>query len=274
MSEKPLLYTLITGASRGIGLALARECASRGMNLVLVALPGEDLAGICTEISAAHKVDARFLEMDLSIPNAADQVYEWVLEEGLTVNFLINNAGFGTLGTLLESDLMVHRKMMRLNMDTPYNLICLFLPMLFAQKNGYLLNVASQAAFFPIPWKATYGASKVFLQHISCALQYEMKDTHVNVSCLCPSGVITTPEVRARIEAAGMWSRWAALEPEYVARISIDATIRGKRMIVPGWVNKLVHFLSRVFLMKWSMTMAANRFSREVDVDAEQKAPV
>jgi hypothetical protein len=259
-------YTLITGASRGIGKAFATECASRGRNVFLVALPGEGLSDICAELIKDHKADAVYLETDLSHPDAADTVFAWVKTEGISIDFLINNAGFGTLGKIIDSDLLTHRAMMRLNMDTPYNLICLFLPMIASQPRGYILNVASQAAFFPIPWKATYGASKVFLQHISCALEYEMRGTNVQVSTLCPSGVITTPEIRARIEAAGMWSRWAALEPEYVAKVSIDATFRKKRHIVPGFVNKLVHFLSRVFLMNWSMTMAANRFSKDPDL--------
>lgn len=262
-------YTLITGASRGIGKSFATECAERGRNVFLVALPGEGLSELCTELIRKFNVDALYLETDLSHPDAADTVFAYVQTEGISIDFLINNAGFGTLGKLIDSNLEQHRAMMRLNMDTPYNLICLFLPMIKSHKQGYILNVASQAAFFPIPWKATYGATKVFLQHISCALEYEMRGTNVQVSTLCPSGVITTPEIRARIEAAGMWSRWAALEPEYVAKVSLDATFRKKRHIVPGFVNKLVHFLSRVFLMNWSMTMAANRFSKDPDLEKQ-----
>ncbi|HHG84843.1 MAG TPA: SDR family NAD(P)-dependent oxidoreductase [Bacteroidetes bacterium] len=274
MSIKVAAYTLITGASKGIGMALANECASRGRNLVLIALPGEGLTELAGKIRKQFNVDVIVLETDLATENAGNFVFEWCMNEGIEIDFLINNAGFGTLGTLDKSDLSVHRSMMRLHMDTPYVLIRKFLPELARHPNAYILNVASQAAFFPIPHKATYGATKVFLLHLSCALQWELKESNIKVSALSPSGVMTTPEVRARITSAGFWSKMAALEPEDVARLSIDGTMRGKRHIVPGFVNKITHFLSRVFPMWLSMSMAAKRFSREPEPLKPEKQKV
>ena len=237
-------YALITGASRGIGKAIAEECARRGYHLALIALPNESLSNLATEIAAKYKVDVRFLETDLGLDRAADTVMEWVLEEDLAVSMLVNNAGLGSVGPLIDGDEHLHQVMLNLNMQTPYFLIRKLLPLLKQHERAFVINISSQAAFFPIPYKATYAATKIFLLNLSLALQYELKDSNIHVSAVCPSGVKTSPEIRKRIESAGFLARQVALEPEEVAAITLRQTFRGKRFIVPGRLNALSYYLS------------------------------
>lgn len=262
MTNPTRLYSLITGASSGIGKALAFECAKRGRNLILVSLPGEDLPAIAAEIAAVHDVDVRYRETDLSLPDAAQEMYDWCKAEGHGVNLLANNAGFGTLSRFENTDIEKESAMRRLNMDTPFMLMRLFLPEMLKMEAAWILNVSSQAAFFPIPFKITYAATKTFLMWVSIALSYELKETNVKVTCVCPSGVKTNKEIRSRIETAGYWSRISAMEADEVAVIAMNGLEKGKRRIVPGFINKVVFFLSRVLPKDASMYMAAKRFGR------------
>ncbi len=237
-------YALITGASRGIGKAIAEECAQRGYHLALISLPNESLSSLAAEIASKYKVDTRFFETDLSAYDAADTVMDWVIEEAFPISMLVNNAGLGSVGPLIETNQDLHQVMLNLNMQTPYHLIRKLLPILKQQEKAYIINISSQAAFFPIPFKATYAATKVFLLNLSLALEYELRGTNIHVSAVCPSGVKTSPAIRKRIESAGFLSRQVALEPEEVAEISLRKTFRGKRFIVPGKLNTLSYWMS------------------------------
>lgn len=237
-------YALITGASRGIGKAIAEECAKKGYHLALISLPNESLSSLAAEISKKFKVDARFFETDLAANNAADLVMDWVLEEAFPISMLVNNAGLGSVGPLMETNQELHQVMLNLNMQTPYNLIRKLLPILKEQDEAYIINISSQAAFFPIPFKATYGATKVFLLNLSLALEYELRGTNIHVSAVCPSGVKTSPEIRKRIDSAGYLSRKVALEPEEVAEITLRKTFGRKRFIIPGKLNTVSYWLS------------------------------
>lgn len=235
-------FALITGASRGIGKALAEECAQLGYDLALVSLPGEELPDLAEAIAQKFKVDVRLLEIDLATTDAADKVLDWVDREGIRVTLLINNAGLGSVGPFAESDRRKHRAMVTLNMYTPYLLMRGLMPMLQAQKQAYVINLSSQAAFFPIPYKATYSATKAFLKYLSLATEYELRGTNVHVSAVCPSGVITSPAIRERIRTAGILAKWISLEPEVVAKISLVKTFKKKRFIVPGTLNRISYF--------------------------------
>lgn len=235
-------FALITGASKGIGMALAAECASRGYNLALVALAGEDLPTTATELADRYQVRALVLEIDLAAADAADQVVDWVLAQQIQVFMLINNAGLGSVGPFDQAALEKHRVMLYLNIHTPYLLMRKLMPMLAAQPQAYVINVSSQAAFFPIPFKASYSASKAYLLYLSLATEYELRSSNVHICVVCPSGVKTSPAIRERIETAGPLSRMVALEPEEVASITLRKALKRKRLIIPGTLNRLSYY--------------------------------
>lgn len=237
-------FALITGASRGIGKAIAEECARRGFKLALVSLPNEDLPKLAAELSKEFGVDALYLETNLAANEAAETVVTWVNAQKMQISILVNNAGLGSVGPLIDTNEEMHQVMLNLNMQTPYLLIRKLLPNLKKQKQAYIINISSQAAFFPIPYKATYSATKVFLLNLSLALEYELRGSNIHVSVVCPSGVKTSPAIRQRIESAGFLSKMVALEPEEVAEITLSKTIKGKRFIVPGRLNTLSYWLS------------------------------
>lgn len=242
-SEKP--FSLITGASLGIGKAMAEECARLGMNIALVSLPGENLAALAQQLKEQYKIKAITLELDLSLPDSPKNVLDWINEVGVKVNMLINNAGFGTHGHFEEIKHEVNLKMLQLHVITSYSLIHLFLPMLKAQEKSYILNVSSIAGITPTPFKGVYSASKAFIAWLSRAIQRELKNTNVRVSVVLPGGVITSDKVKARIQSAGWLARKSAVYPEHVARLSIRRLLKGKAITIPGFGGKIGYVLAR-----------------------------
>lgn len=239
-------YALITGASRGIGKALAEECGRRGWNLALVALGGEGLPDLATQLANDLGVQAKALETNLAAPDAAEHVMNWVKQEGIQVSMLINNAGLGTVGPFDECNIAKHQVLLQLNMITPYLLMRRLMPMLKQQSQAYVINISSQAAFFPVPFKGTYSASKAFLKYISLSTEYELRGSNVHVCVVCPSGVMTSPAIRERIETAGPLSRMVALEPEEVAQITLTKALKKKRFIVPGTLNRMSYYATLI----------------------------
>jgi uncharacterized protein len=235
-------FALITGASRGIGKGFAKECASMGYDLALVSLPGDDLPELAIELSERFKVTIKILETDLANSDAANVVMNWVETEGLQIMMLVNNAGLGSVGPFDSTDQRKHAAMLTLNMQTPYFLMRRLMPMLQRQNQAYVINVSSQAAFYPIPFKGTYSASKSFLMYLSLSTEYELRGSNVHVCVVCPSGVKTSPEIRERIESAGLLSRLVALEPEDVAKISIRKAFKKRRLIIPGTLNLMSYY--------------------------------
>lgn len=240
-------YALITGASRGIGKALAEECGKRGYNLALLALSGEELPDLAIELASKYHVEVRTLEVNLAEVDAVDTVMAWVEREQLRITMLINNAGLGSVGPFADTDVDKHSSMLILNMQTPYFLMRRLMPMLGAQKQAHVINVSSQAAFYPIPFKGSYSASKAFLMYLSLATEYEMRGSNVHVCVVCPSGVKTSPAIRERIETAGPLSRMVALEPEEVASITLRKALKKKRFIVPGTLNRMSYYATLLF---------------------------
>ncbi len=260
-------YALITGASRGIGKAIAEECASRGYDLALVSLSDELLHDLATELASKHKVNVKVLETNLATPEAAFTVIDWVKREGMQVSMLVNNAGLGSVGPFAASDQRKHLAILNLNMHTPYLLMRLLMPMLQAQKQAYVINISSQAAYFPIPYKATYSASKAFLMYLSLGVEHEMRGSNVHVCVVCPSGVMTSPEIRERIRTGGLLAKLVSLEPELVASIAIRKALKKKRFILPGTLNQ-ISYLSTKILPEWLRMAFISRKMRKMTFDA------
>lgn len=235
---------LITGASMGLGKALAEECARRGMDLFLVALPDSGLPGLAEELGREHGIEAEWLEGDLTEAVTLERLRSRIEAEALGIDLLINNAGIGTPGHFLDHSLEYHEATIELNALALVRLVRLFLPDL-RHRNASILNVASLGAFFPMPTMPIYAATKSFVLHFSLALREELGGA-VGVSVLCPNAIRTTPDVNRYIDNLGPLARRACFTPECIARSALDGVARNRAVIVPGAVNRVIAFLSQV----------------------------
>lgn len=239
-------FCLVTGASRGLGRALAEECARRGMNLILVALPGTGLPGLSSSLASSCRVAVFYREIDLTKASSPEELFTWVRERKIGVNMLINNAGVGSHGPFSESSPGVNQAMINLNITALVELTQLFLPELKRHPSSHILNVASLAAFYPMPLKPVYAPTKAFVLNFSLALRAGLTGTSVVVSTLCPGGIITNEECRRLIAAQGFIGRISCHHPEEVARCALRQSLRNRAIIIPGLINKLARWLGAV----------------------------
>ena len=227
---------LITGASGGIGEAFARRLAARGENLLLVARSEEKLAALCEELRGAHGVGARYVAADLTERGAPLHVFEEAERRGLVVETLVNNAGFGSVGDFTQLELGDALGMIDLNVRALVELTHRFLPAMRARRAGAIVNVASTAAFQPVPWMANYAATKAFVLSFSQALWVENREHNVRVLALCPGSTDTK-----FFAVAGVHAPPPAITqtPEAVVETALSALARGKSHVVSGWGNFL-----------------------------------
>lgn len=232
-------YTLITGASGGIGYELALQVAADHRNLVLIARSGDKLEKLAEEIRTNYQVDVRTLVSDLSKTKGVEEVFSAISLWQITVDSLINNAGFGYYSDFATSDLNRTMEMIRLNITALTHLTHYFLREMVKSGSGKIMNIASTASFMPGPGMAVYYASKAYVLSFSEALSREVKGTGVTVTALCP-GLTDT----GFAETAGLSkSKFHILLPPAtaagVARIGYKAMLKGKTVVVPGFLNQL-----------------------------------
>ena len=230
---------LITGASAGIGLELARLAARDGHPLVLVARSTERLKALGEELAERHGVFAAVIVADLADPAAPDTVFAECEGAGFEVEILVNNAGFGGHGHFADTPLRRELDMVQVNVTALMHLSKLFLAGMVARGRGRILNVASTAAFQPGPLMAVYYAGKAFVLSFSEAIANELEGTGVTVTALCPGPTRSEFQRRAEIEGARLVSGWVKMmDSESVARAGWTAMKRGRRVVVPGVMNK------------------------------------
>jgi len=230
---------LITGASFGIGLELARIFAREGHNLVLVARTADKLRQLASELEKAHGTRSLILAADLTDPGASAYVLDQTTRANITVDILVNNAGFGQYGLFVENDLEECLRQIQLNVTTLTHLTRLYLPAMVERKSGHILNVASTAAFQPGPLMAVYFATKAYVLNFSEAIANELKGTGVTVTCLCPGATAT--EFHKRANATGMnLLRMGSMSANTVAEDGYRALMAGKPVVISGFKNWLV----------------------------------
>ncbi|MBK9530760.1 MAG: SDR family NAD(P)-dependent oxidoreductase [Chitinophagaceae bacterium] len=227
-------YCLITGASEGFGKALALECASRKMNLVLVALPGPELYYLAGFIKNNYKVDVVAIEKDLSLEENCVQLFKEVQQLGLPVNMLINNAGLGSTMLFHEGSIAFYQKQIRLNIMATTLITHLFLDELRANGPSYIMNVGSLCSYFFLAKKQVYGATKSFIYFFSKSLRRELKQDNIHISVVCPGGMNTNVSVTLLAKSAGWLSRQSVMNPEDVAPVAINGLLKRKEVIIPG----------------------------------------
>jgi short-subunit dehydrogenase len=230
---------LITGASFGIGLELARIFARKGYNLVLVARSADKLRQLASELEKAHGTRSLILATDLTDPGAAAYVLDQTTRADITVDVLVNNAGFGQYGFFAENDLEECLKQIQLNVTTLTHLTRLYLPGMIERKSGRILNVASTAAFQPGPLMAVYYATKAYVLHFSEAIANELKGTGVTVTCLCPGATATEFLKRAKMTDIQLL-RFGAMDARTVAEDGYRGLMAGKPVVISGFKNWLL----------------------------------
>ncbi len=258
-----MAYALVTGASRGIGRALAVALAQRGYDLLLVARSEDQLRALAQEISEKHQHQSHLLALDLAASGAAETVAAWALAHTKELAVLVNNAGYGLWGRFEQLDLAAQQNMLQLNMLLPVALTHALLPALRQQPKAYILNVASTAAYQAVPSLTLYAASKAFLLSFSRGLRYELKDTPVSVTCLSPGATTTAFADRAGMGAElQKTAAKVSMTPGAVARIAVQALLAGEAEIIPGLVNKVSVGLASVVPKKLTEKIAAGIYEK------------
>lgn len=238
-------YALITGASKGIGKAIAFELAAKGYNLLLVARSEDLLEQVSEEIKAKHNITVSYLATDLSSATAAQEVFDWCTQQQLDLSVLVNNAGYGLSGRFESHALEKHLNMLQVNCTTLVQLTYLFLPQLRQQKESHILNISSSAAYQAVPYLSLYAASKSLVLSFSRGLRYELRKTSVNVTCICPGATDTEFVNRAQVgEKALKTAQKVNMTPEQVGKAAVDAMFSKKAEVITGVINKLGGFLT------------------------------
>jgi hypothetical protein len=234
-------WALITGGSAGIGYELAKVFAANKYNLVLVARNEPRLKQVADELQAKHGIEIKILVKDLSLANAPQEIFDSLRDTPISV--LVNNAGFGWRGDFAECDLQRQAlDMMHVNMDSLVALTRLFLPPMLARKHGRIMNVASTAAFQPGPFANIYFATKAFVLSFSIALSEELEGTGVTATALCPGS--TRTEFFDRAGMQNLRRDGLMMDADVVAQIGYRGLMRGKRVVIPGALNKFTAMLA------------------------------
>jgi hypothetical protein len=228
---------LITGASRGLGMAFARELAQRRCNLVLVARSAEPLLAFAAELRRSHPVSVVAIQADLSVPGAGQNLSEQLASSGVPIDLLVNNAGFGLRGEFRHLSLPRQIEMLCLNNQAVVELTYSMLPGLLARPQKGIINISSTAGFQPIPFASAYCATKAFLTTFSLAIEQELRSSGVTVVTVCPGRLLKSENANAEQRVQRKWGG-IYQTPEEVVQDALRALSSGGGLTVPGILNK------------------------------------
>ena len=235
---------LVTGASSGLGADFARHLAKAGVNLVLVARRTEALERLRSELTAENPIRVELITLDLTEPGAPQRLYAEVLERGLRVDLLINNAGLGLFGPYAEIPADQERAMIDLDVRVPMDLTRLFGKDMLARREGWILQIASTGAYQPVPLYASYGAAKAFILNWGEAVNFEWRPLGVKVTVLSP-GITATEFLQVSGQKATLYQRLLMMDSPTVTAIGLKALAKGKGSVVAGFMNKLTILSTR-----------------------------
>ncbi len=235
---------LITGASSGLGVDFARQLAAMGVNLILVARRVDKLEAVKTEIKNTYAVDVNLFPCDLTALNAVNDLYDAVKKAGLTVDILINNAGFGAYGMFVDLPWEKEKNMLNLDIVVLTEMTKVFVKDMIDRKDGYILQLSSIAAYQPSPTYAAYAGAKSYVLSFSEAINYELKGTGVSCTALSP-GVTATEFLQVSGQEPTAYQRLMMMQSEDVVRIGLKAMLKRRGSVVPGFGNALGAFFTR-----------------------------
>jgi uncharacterized protein len=240
---------VVTGASSGIGAEIARELVGRGLGVTLVARREDRLRALADELASEHDVRAEVIVADLTDEGSRGRIATELADRGLAVDVLVNNAGFSTMGPVRDSDPAREMAMIRTDVEAVVHLCSVFLPGMVERGSGAILNVASTAAFQPLPGQAGYSASKAFVLAYSQAVRAELRGTDVTVTALCPGPVETEFATTAGMsdeEAGASLPSFMWVSAGAVAKAAVDGMARGRTVVIPGAANKVTAISGRL----------------------------
>jgi len=263
---------VITGATQGVGKALAKEFAAGGHNLLLVARDEVGLGALTRALSEAHGIEAKYVACDLSTPEGCAEVEHALRRFNLYADILVNNAAIMTAGFFQDVDPDTLRRLVDLDVRAVVDLTRRFLPGMIARRQGGVLNVASVEGFMPCPYQATYAAAKAFVLSFTRALAYETMGTNVRISALAPGAVATTMHAKAGAEYSRYVQLFPVMSAEDIARVGYRKFKRGKKLILTGWFNRLSVFARR-FTPDFMLVPVMGWFFRVRDAEGNLQLP-
>jgi len=266
MGERRMGRVLVTGASAGIGAELAREFATHGHSLVLVARSRDKLDALAGELRAAHDTDSIIIEADLSDATQLVSVVEQLNDQEIDVDILVNNAGIIDVGPFASAPPEKMQQIIAVNIAAATALTSLLLPSMLERRFGRILNVSSLAGFQPVPSMAVYAASKAYVLSLTESLAEELRATGVSVTALCPG--LTNTNMVASIQASSATAKWAPSflisDPKSVARQAYAGLMMGQTVVVPGLPNQVAAAWSQV-TPRWLMRTVTGFAVRQAD---------
>lgn len=255
-------FAVITGASSGLGMYMAQELALRGINTILISMPGEGLKGISEKLRLLG-TESYYYETDLTEKENVVALASHI-NANYNVNILINNAGIGGTESFINSDINYINRIMQLNIVALSLFTHQLLPNLIRQNHSYILNVSSMASFSPIGFKTVYPASKKFVQHFSRGLYQELKDTNVFVSVVHPGPMKTNHSITSRIEKQGLLGKLGLLEPEKVAKVAIRQLFKHDSLILVGISNQFIWLFMTIVPIWIKLPLLTKAVKREL----------
>lgn len=246
MSDTTKPYALITGASKGIGKSIAHELAKQGYPLLLAARSDQELKALSDDLEVKYNIDIFYLSIDLSINGASQKITNWIKSNNYPVAVLVNNAGYGVWGDFSASSLNDQLGMMHLNMNVVVELSHLLVPILSQQKQAYILNISSTAAYQAVPTLAVYSATKAFVLSFTRALRFELAQTSISVTCFSPGPVDTGFAARAGLSALNKMAEKFNMQPDEVAKMAVKAMFSKKSEVIPGFTNIISVYANRI----------------------------
>ena len=269
----PAEWVLVTGGTHGIGLALACECLSQGLGVVVVGLDDSHQETARCRFRDLAPAAYRLLALDLTREGAADEILEWLDLEEITVSYLINNAGFGRGGSFEHTPWREYQQMLQLNNQVLVELTYRLLPQLRGCGGG-ILNLSSMEATLPLPYKTVYTGTKAFVYNFSLALREELRHQKVSVSVLCPGPVITNEDGLKRLEAQGARAKLLVTTPDSIAPQAIKGMLAGRAVIIPGRLVRLLVLISYLTPRPLRMRILEKLFRRYREPVGQPLEPV
>lgn len=241
-------WAFIAGGSKGLGFSIAKALAKRKYNVLLIARNQQELIVSKETLQGLYPIQVEILACDLSLPESADIIYKYAVNKDIEINILCNAAGLGGAKDFLNLPLNELRKMIRTNLDSSIALCFVLLPILKQSVPSYVLNIGSLAGFAPISIKSVYSSSKSALHFFSYSLRDLLKPYHISVTLACPGPIFTKPSVeKETIHKLGWFGKKMAVIPDEAGEVIVRALLKGKMIIVPGKLAKMVSYLLRLF---------------------------
>lgn len=247
---------LVTGASSGLGLYLAKIFAREGYDLVLVARSEEKLTTLSKKIKEKYGKTAHVFAADLSCNDSAEKIFQFTDKNNIFVDVLVNNAGFGDFGEFIKADYKKQTNMVNVNVTALTQLCRLYAAPMVAKGDGKILNIASIAAFQSGPLMSVYYATKAFVLSFSEALAFELKNSGVTVTAICPGPIKTGFEDSAKLENSGLFHHLKNATAQDVAEFSYEKMVKGKRTAIHGFFNRITVYLSKLAPRRFTCFMA------------------